>query len=409
LLFGGHTGGHKLKPQTVAVCVGSLKSDREVGGVMADSEVHRGVVTWNDLPRWVQKQRNWYRKHRDELGGPEPEPEWGEDELSQSLKKLYQLAAEKAAELGPQPPAWYEFDGDRAAEEILVAWIEHLRCPECDMTEPGDFGDEWGTVVCSNMDCEHEWQPDWFTPWGSPTPKAKKPRSYTVGECPMCGKQNRRMDPRNPYDFVCHLPRNNADLPALDFFSLLFMDPDEFARSEQRMLEAATEIEAAYQSSCHNRYWLGHAEGWFRFLPVYFPYCKGCGALFAARLEDQEFCCRQCGKMPKDYSRKLRLMASRVSPTLRRREVFERDQWLCHICDEPIDPEADYSLDRASLDHVIPIAAGGTHTMDNVRASHLRCNIQKSDTVLDDDELLFLRSLLRRDQMSGKSTAESTD
>jgi hypothetical protein len=75
---------------------------------MSDAEVREGAVTWNDLPRWVRKQRNWYRKYKDELGTPEPEPVWGDDELSQSLKKLYQLAAARAAELGPQPPAWYE-------------------------------------------------------------------------------------------------------------------------------------------------------------------------------------------------------------------------------------------------------------------------------------------------------------
>lgn len=362
---------------------------------MSDSEEANAVVTWNDLPRWVQKQRNWYRKYKDELGTPEPEPEWGDDELSQSLKKLYQLAAAKAAELGPQPPAWYEFDGDRAAEEILVAWIEHLRCPKCDLMEPGDFGDEWGTVVCSDMDCEHEWQPDWVTPWGPPTPKAKNPRKFTLGECPMCGKQNRRLKPTNPYDFVCHLPDHPGSAPWVRFTSVLLMVPttEEDIEKHRKLQD---EWQAIFEASCHNRYWIGFQEGWFRFLPVSFPYCKGCGAMFASRLPDQEFCSRECGPMPKDYAKRLRKQAASVSPTLRRQEVFERDNWVCHICGGNIDPDSPDRLDRPSLDHIVPIAGGGTHTMDNVRAAHLRCNIQKSDTVLDDDELAVLRSLINK-------------
>lgn len=98
--------------------------------------------------------------------------------------------------------------------------------------------------------------------------------------------------------------------------------------------------------------------------------------------------------MPKDFSRRLRRLAQNASPVLRRAEVFERDAWTCHICGEHVDPMPMNRLDGASLDHVIPIAAGGTHTMENVKTAHLRCNIKKSDTVLDEDELAYLRRLL---------------
>jgi hypothetical protein len=354
------------------------------------------VITWNELPRWVQRQRNWYRKHRQDLDAPEPEPLWGDDPLSQRLQRLYEAMEEKAASAAPQPFAWYEFEGDRAAERVLYAWIEHLRCPKCDMFETNDFGDEWGTVICSDIDCEYVWSPVWATPWGPPTPKSKKPKKYTVGECPMCGKQNRRLNPQNQYDFVCHPSNEASRLPEFDFMRLLFLSPEEIEREEHQARVLAEQLDAAYQASCHNRYWTGLIEGWYRYLPAWYPYCRGCGALFVARLEDQEFCSRDCGRMPKDFSKRLRQMATRASPTLRRQDVFERDNWICHICDKEIDPRAENRVDRPSLDHVIPIAAGGTHTLENVRASHLRCNIQKSDSLLDEDEFMFLRSLLHR-------------
>lgn len=58
--------------------------------------------------------------------------------------------------------------------------------------------------------------------------------------------------------------------------------------------------------------------------------------------------------------------------------VFERDEWICHICNNLIDRHLrGEAWMRATLDHVIPLARGGTHTWDNVKASHWLCNMQK--------------------------------
>lgn len=61
-------------------------------------------------------------------------------------------------------------------------------------------------------------------------------------------------------------------------------------------------------------------------------------------------------------------------------EIFERDNWVCTICNEKIDKHLYYPNPMsASLDHKIPFSRGGTHTRGNVRATHLRCNIIKRD------------------------------
>lgn len=59
-------------------------------------------------------------------------------------------------------------------------------------------------------------------------------------------------------------------------------------------------------------------------------------------------------------------------------DVFDRDGWVCGICDAPVDPALEYPDPLSvSLDHVIPLAQGGGHLMDNCQCSHLECNLRK--------------------------------
>lgn len=59
-------------------------------------------------------------------------------------------------------------------------------------------------------------------------------------------------------------------------------------------------------------------------------------------------------------------------------EIFERDRWVCGLCGNPVDRELKWPDDGcATLDHVLPIALGGTHTRDNVQLAHWACNRSK--------------------------------
>jgi 5-methylcytosine-specific restriction endonuclease McrA len=65
-------------------------------------------------------------------------------------------------------------------------------------------------------------------------------------------------------------------------------------------------------------------------------------------------------------------------------KVFERDEGICGICQNPVDKN------RYHLDHIIPIAKGGLHCYDNVQISHPRCNQTKGANVLaPNDEILL--------------------
>lgn len=56
-------------------------------------------------------------------------------------------------------------------------------------------------------------------------------------------------------------------------------------------------------------------------------------------------------------------------------EIFDRDGWICQICLKPVDKTLKYPNPMSkSLDHVIPIAASGSHERKNVQLAHLVCN-----------------------------------
>lgn len=71
-------------------------------------------------------------------------------------------------------------------------------------------------------------------------------------------------------------------------------------------------------------------------------------------------------------------------------DVFERDGWRCGVCGGDVDPLLRHPDPlSASLDHVVPLSRGGTHTLDNVRCAHLRCNVRKNARL--DEELTTTR------------------
>jgi 5-methylcytosine-specific restriction endonuclease McrA len=50
----------------------------------------------------------------------------------------------------------------------------------------------------------------------------------------------------------------------------------------------------------------------------------------------------------------------------------------CYLCTRPIDASlaAPHPL-SLSIDHVKPLAMGGTNALENLRATHLGCNVEK--------------------------------
>lgn len=61
-------------------------------------------------------------------------------------------------------------------------------------------------------------------------------------------------------------------------------------------------------------------------------------------------------------------------------EIYQRDNFVCQLCGEPIDMALRYPHPLSpSLDHIIPISKNGSHTRNNTQAAHLLCNVKKSN------------------------------
>lgn len=51
--------------------------------------------------------------------------------------------------------------------------------------------------------------------------------------------------------------------------------------------------------------------------------------------------------------------------------LYKRDRKYCGICGKPVKRK------QASIDHIIPISKGGSHTYDNVQLAHRQCNYRR--------------------------------
>lgn len=126
--------------------------------------------------------------------------------------------------------------------------------------------------------------------------------------------------------------------------------------------------------------------------------CKHCGEFFETntfsnvRLFCNDICAnkykkdkyRNSSKKVADQRRRdERLKSARVA-AVNREDIFKRDKYICQLCEEDIDMSlvVPHPL-SATIDHIIPIAKGGTHEPSNVQLAHFMCNCKKSDKILN--------------------------
>ncbi|MDO8591268.1 MAG: HNH endonuclease [bacterium] len=74
----------------------------------------------------------------------------------------------------------------------------------------------------------------------------------------------------------------------------------------------------------------------------------------------------------------------------KRKELFERDKWICLYCGEKVTEE------NATLDHLTPQCKGGKHTKDNLKTSCLICNSIKSGKTYEEAAPFLLKSIQER-------------
>lgn len=70
-----------------------------------------------------------------------------------------------------------------------------------------------------------------------------------------------------------------------------------------------------------------------------------------------------------------------IHPKLRL-ELYERDGWICYLCELQVDRDGDPNGNRApSLDHVTPKSLGGSDDPENLKTACRACNSRKGVTV----------------------------
>jgi len=80
----------------------------------------------------------------------------------------------------------------------------------------------------------------------------------------------------------------------------------------------------------------------------------------------------------------------------KRKEIFERDKYICHYCGEKVTQE------NATLDHLIPQHKDGKHTKENLKTSCLICNSIKSGKTYEEAAPFLLKSIQERRQKAEK-------
>jgi hypothetical protein len=80
----------------------------------------------------------------------------------------------------------------------------------------------------------------------------------------------------------------------------------------------------------------------------------------------------------------------------KRRELFERDKWICQYCGEKV------SQQNATLDHFIPQSKGGDDSKENLRTCCLLCNSIKSGKTYEEAAPFLLKSIQERRARSVK-------
>lgn len=114
--------------------------------------------------------------------------------------------------------------------------------------------------------------------------------------------------------------------------------------------------------------------------------CIECGNTFKGERVGLKYCSDKCKRKHNnryhEIARREKIKRNgNVDYTISLQRLVRRDKYICHICKQIVDMEADTNADTyGSIDHVIPINKGGTHTWDNVKLAHRKCNTLKSDS-----------------------------
>lgn len=146
------------------------------------------------------------------------------------------------------------------------------------------------------------------------------------------------------------------------------------------------QLQKEYKRQCHN---LLKSE------QLSFFICKHCGNLFVGTGNQKTFCSKRCRdrhhEQQKSRARiKKAKLNGTVDYTITLDKLIKRDNNKCYLCGGECNLNDYVMINNTkvagnyypSIEHITPIAKGGTHTWNNIKLAHRICNINKGDKTL---------------------------
>lgn len=123
--------------------------------------------------------------------------------------------------------------------------------------------------------------------------------------------------------------------------------------------------------------------------------CPVCGNVFHSEYKNAKYCSDKCKRKAhldrygSNYRERAKRYGVYYDPDVTRMKVIKRDHGICQICGKKCNPKdkswGSSGPDYPTLDHIIPLAKGGTHTWDNVQCACAMCNSEKRDLLGNED------------------------
>lgn len=90
------------------------------------------------------------------------------------------------------------------------------------------------------------------------------------------------------------------------------------------------------------------------------------------------FCSEKCRQAADNSTKKASYKIGKKQKYISRFAVIQRDGFSCYLCDRNLE------LKEIQLDHIVPFAQGGKHTMENIAVVCSNCNLAKGKKLISE-------------------------
>ena len=118
--------------------------------------------------------------------------------------------------------------------------------------------------------------------------------------------------------------------------------------------------------------------------------CPVCGTVTDKKVYCSQKCYAKANEARKDINRRKKIQNALIDKDISLEKLYKRDNGICSICGGKCDWSDHQYRGRyfivgktyPTIDHVIPLSKGGTHSWDNVKLAHLSCNSAKGASLV---------------------------